>query len=217
MVGIRLETDYLDYWDQEVALFQNLEEALTFQRRRYPPMSIQEQFNLLAQIDLSPPLSGTAKEIAESGANTCSTQVLIYANPLGAMSTIAKLPLEDAIAYYPDHFCVQFLESAQGIVQHIQIGNRAWILKTEFSKAIASPSLTLLGETEPFYHPLLQKFPIFSVELVPLENMRAVAFSSTPLLQGTGIDKILPPRLCFRLVQAHLVKLNTASATATVS
>lgn len=173
VVGFILETDYEDYWDNDFKNRQQDFNVLTFKRLRYPPVPIQRQVALLEQMRREPPLNGTPDEIAQSLPQE-DPEVAVYARD--SFDLIDKCPLSVAMLKYRDYFCVQQLQFPDGLVRHLQVGNRAWVwqIKNIDNECVVK---SLIGEAEPFWHSLLEQFPLFSVDLV---QGRAIAFSLTP-------------------------------------
>lgn len=217
---IKLRSDFDDYYDsyfdQEGVIFDRLSECGPYRR---------EMYALLEQAGYRVPRHGSVEEMAarltgegrhiEVPVNNQParqmTDLVVYATERGHGGDNHLVSVAEALSIFPGHYCTEYIPVQSGergwSLQYLQIGDRHWWLSyasnNNWRSNVGDYKVEIVEEGPRGLHDFFTE-PVFSIDLLPAQELYAIDFNINPQLVGTGIENILSPAEVVALVRTAM-------------
>ena len=217
---IKLRSDFDDYYDgcfdDEGIPFDRLAESGPYRR---------EMYAFLEQAGYRVPRHGTVEEMAARIAREWQemnvpvseqvvrqmTELVVYGVERGHGGNNHLVSVDDALDIFPHHYCAEYIRvQPSGLgwsLQHLQIGDRHWWLSytsaNNWRSNAGDCKVEILEEGPRGYHDTITE-PIFSIDLLPAQQLCAIDYNIGPKLSGRGIEDVLSPGEVVDLIRAAM-------------
>lgn len=182
MIGVKIESDFLDYYDY---LSSNRTNSLVYKRHLSDLLSKDRAIGILKRLKLKTITIGAVKDIAYLADN-----LVVYTDiKSGSKRLMAS---KDALLIYPNYLASIFYEESDGITYKIlQIGDRRFriILKGDINTEVKV--IESIEEIFGVYHRNIRN-PIFSIDFIPTNSgLLALDINNVEVLKNLGMYNIL--------------------------
>lgn len=195
--ALRLQTDYLDYYDHWFDL-----DGEVFRRVSSDGMNRREMLEYLSSLGLRTPPFGAVRELweREDDFRRQFWDVIVYLNERAHRGEgKVKLPMAEAVQRYPEHFASLYIPSTpQRAIswRYLQIGDKIFWLEyasADWRSNYGEVEIKVLSRERDGYHPKIH-FPLFAIDFILADHLYAVDFNIAPQIRGTGVEELLPAR-----------------------
>lgn len=216
-------TDYYDHWfDQEIEpkvmsgedfdIFRRVS-TTGLPRRECLQLLLSHGYDVPAFGEVTSLLSKTRKpshlHTIQKVSDEC-THLVVYTDEKAHCGDGKVLVTrEEALAKYPEHWAMEYIPEPKGVSwRYLQFGyERFWLEYRSNEDWRSNRGDTIWCEVfcreEPLLHPTIT-MPLFAIDFVPGKKFWAVDFNIAPGTRGSGIERMLPPKLAHEtLVRAY--------------
>lgn len=241
MAGLRLRSNFIDYYDHRFAgSYQT--DAPCFERMSRTALHRKDMFARLTELGLLTPAHGTVQALCSKYRASLIEQgytpehqsgllglmqLVVYTDPYAhAGEGKLLLPYDLALAEHPDAYASEFIPqniTGTGVsLRHLRIGRRQFWLRytsqNDWRSNAGEVTIEWLCEEKPKTTAFasVSPEPLLAIDFItgPEQKLLAVDYNTAPQLRGTGMeDKITPQAVVDELVLWHDARHHATAIT----